>query len=101
MEDEQFIVNINKITADNRLRLPLIDESPPSGDAISAWAEFLRLCVKSGIKLSDSRWQRVAINKQKPVTVFELQGTSFEPRDSDFRIGLQLLMGMLDKDPKP
>jgi hypothetical protein len=101
MEDEQFIACINKIAAENRLRLPVIDESSPTGEAISAWADFLQLCVKRGIMLSDPRWERVTIGKHKPVTVFELHGTSAERRDSDFRVGLQLLMGMLDKDPKP
>ena len=59
MDDERFITTVNRITSENRLRLPVIDESPPSGDTISAWAEFLQLCVKRGIKLSDPRWSRV------------------------------------------
>jgi hypothetical protein len=98
MDDEQFIASINKVTAQGRLRLPVIDESPPSGEAISAWAEFLEQCVKRGIKMSDSRWERVTIGKHKPVTIFELHGSSGEPNDPDFRVGLQLLMGMLDKE---
>lgn len=101
MEDEQFIAHINKIAADNKFRLPVIDESPPSEKAISAWAEFLKICMKHGIKLSDPRWERVTIGKHRPVTVFELQGVSSEPPDTDFRVGLQLLMGMLEQDPKP
>jgi hypothetical protein len=98
MDDEQFISGINKIAAQNRLRLPVIDESPPSGEVISAWAGFLQICVKRGINISDPRWERVTIGRDKPVTVFELHGSSNEPNDPDFRVGLQLLMGMLDKD---
>jgi hypothetical protein len=100
MDDRQFLTSINKITAEHRLRLPLIDESPPSGDVISAWAGFLEVCVKQGIKLSDPRWGRLSIGKQTPVTVFELRGSSSEPPDADFRVGLQLLMGMLEKDAR-
>lgn len=101
MDDERFITTVNRITSENRLRLPVIDESPPSGDTISAWAEFLQLCVKRGIKLSDPRWSRVTIDKHKPTTVFELQGPAVERSDPDFRVGLQLLMGMLEKDANP
>ncbi len=98
MDDEQFISTINKITTQSRLRLPVIDESPPSGEAISVWAEFLEQCVKRGIKMSDPRWERVTIGRHKPVTMFELHGSAGEPNAPDFRVGLQLLMGMLDKD---
>ena len=101
MDDERFITTVNRITSENRLRLPVIDESPPSGDTISAWAEFLQLCVKRGIKLSDTRWARVTIDSHKPTTVFELQGSSGDRSDPDFRVGLQLLMGMLEKDANP
>jgi hypothetical protein len=101
MDDEHFITTLNRVTSENRLRLPVIDESPPSGDTISAWAEFLQLCVKRSIKLSDPRWGRVTIDKHKPTTVFELQGAAVEQSDPDFRVGLQLLMGMLEKDANP
>lgn len=98
MDDEHFITTLNKITSQNRLRLPVIDESPPSGEAVSVWAGFLQQCVKRGLKLSDPRWERVTIGQHKPVTVFELQGSSPGTPDTDFRVGLQLLMGMLEKD---
>jgi len=98
MEDEQFLTTINKVTADNHLRLPVIDSARPSGDAVAAWAGFLELCVKKGIRMSDSRWPLVTLARNNPVTVFELHGTTGEPRDPDFRVGLQLLMGMLEKD---
>jgi soluble cytochrome b562 len=48
--------------------------------------------------MSDSRWRRLAFEQQKPVTVFKLQAANREPSDSDFRVGLQLLIGMLDED---
>ena len=101
MDDEHFIRTLNRITSDNRLRLPVIDESPPSGDTIAAWAGFLQLCLKRGVKLSDPRWDRVTIQKHKPTTVFELEGGSVERSDADFRVGLQLLMGMLEKEDSP
>lgn len=100
MDDERFIATLNNITSQSRLRLPVIDESPPSGEAVSAWAAFLQQCVKRGLKLSDPRWGRVTIEQHKPVTVFELRGSSSEAPDTDFRVGLQLLMGMLEEDTK-
>jgi len=98
MNDDQFLKNINRITAENGLRLPMIGEAPSPSAEVSAWAEFLELCVKNGIKISDQRWRRLAFARQKPVTVFELQGPSSEPSDTEFRVGLQLLIGMLEKD---
>jgi hypothetical protein len=98
MNDAQFLKNINRITAEHRLRLPMIGEAKSPSAEVSAWAEFLELCVKNGIKISDPRWRRLAFAKQNPVTVFELQGPSSEPTDTDFRVGLQLLIGMLEKE---
>ncbi len=98
MNDDQFIKSINQITVEHRLKLPMIGDVHSPGAEVSAWAGFLELCVKNGIKISDPRWRRLAFAKQKPVTVFELQGASSEPTDTDFRVGLQLLIGMLEKD---
>lgn len=98
MNDDQFLKNINRITAEHGLRLPMIGDAQPPGAEVSAWAEFLEVCVKKGIKISDPRWRRLSFAKQEPVTVFELQGPSLEPSDTDFRVGLQLLIGMLEKD---
>ena len=98
MNDEQFLRSINKITAEHELRLPMIGDAESQGNEVSAWAKFLELCVKDGIKISDPRWRRLAFAKQKPVTVFELQAASAQRSDSDFRVGLQLLIGMLEED---
>ena len=98
MNDDQFLKNVNRITAEHGLALPMIGDTQSGGDEVSAWAEFLELCVKKGIKMSDPRWRRLAVARQKPVTVFELQGPSSGPTDTDFRVGLQLLIGMLEQD---
>jgi hypothetical protein len=101
MDDEQFIKTLNRIAAEKKFRLPEITESPPSGDTIEAWAGFLQLCVKRGIKLSDPCWERVTVSRIEPVTVFELPGAAGRGTDDDFKVGLQLLMGMLDTDGSP
>jgi hypothetical protein len=98
MNDTQFLRNINRIASEHHLKLPVINDSNPPGTAVSAWAEFLELCVKKGIKISDPRWRRVAFVTQEPVTVFELKGEDSEPGDHDFRVGLQLLIGMLEQE---
>ena len=98
MDDKQFITSVNRVAAVNKFRLPEIKESPPSSETISAWAGFLHMCVKRGIKLSDPRWENITVSRNKPFTVFELPGASTENTDDDFRVGLQLLMRMLDSD---
>jgi len=101
MDDEQFLKNLNRIAVENDFRLPVIDESPPSADTVAAWAGFLHICVKRGIELSDPRWERIIVSRQKPVTVFDLPGATKRAKDGDFKVGLQLLMGMLDTDGNP
>jgi hypothetical protein len=98
VNDYQFLKSINRITAEHGLALPMIGDAAAPSAEVSAWAGFLELCVKNGIKISDPRWRRLAVAQEKPVTVFELQGRSSEPTDTDFRVGLQLLIGMLEKD---
>jgi len=104
MTDNQFLAIINKIAAENRLRLPLPEQSAfspveISTEALAAWASFLENCVKRGVKLADERWSRVVIKNDKPATVFALDGTRGAAPDPDFRIGLHLLMRILEKDP--
>lgn len=98
MNDNQFLKNINRIVSDHHLCLPTIGDAPSKREDVSTWAKFLELCVKNGIKISDPRWRRLAFAQQKPVTVFELKASTSEPTDSDFRVGLQLLIGMLEED---
>jgi hypothetical protein len=104
MTDNQFLSIINKMAAENRLRLtglerPALPPEEVSADALAAWAALLEGCVKHGVKLADDRWSRVVIKQDKPVTVFALDGTRSTAPDSDFRIGLHLLMRILEKDP--
>lgn len=99
MDDKQFISRLNQILAENDLRLPLIDkDNAKDGNVVSHWAGFLEICLKRGIKLSDPRWSRVIIKKQKPVTVLSLDRTIPKPEKPDFRVGLQLLLGMLEQE---
>ena len=73
MDDKKFISRLNQILLENDLTLPLIDgNNAGDGAVVSSWANFLRICVKRGIALSDPRWERVSIKKQKPVTVLSL-----------------------------
>lgn len=98
MDDQQFIASINRASSESRLRLPGVGASAsPSSEAVSAWAGFLERCVKSGVELSDARWRRLTVERDKPVTSFLLQAGSDldEDDDSEFRVGLALLMGML------
>ena len=101
MDDKQFLTRLNQVSAEYNLQLPAITESPPSEEVVRVWAGFLHLCVKRGIMLSDPRWERITVLRDKPVTVFELPGATPRRKDDDFKVGLQLLMGMLDHDTHP
>lgn len=98
MSDEMFIAKLNQIVKDNRLVLPVLGAREPSVGDIATWARFFELCVKKGMSLGDSRWQRLNITSQDPHTFFSLEGGPAPPPDTDFRVGLQLLLGGLHPD---
>ncbi|UCG53665.1 MAG: hypothetical protein JSW58_08960 [Candidatus Latescibacterota bacterium] len=97
MEDALFLAKLNEIARENRLKLPILTkgELPPS-DFLDDWAKFLESCVRKGITLSDDRWLRVAVASKSPHAVFSLDEEGHESVDPDFRVGLQLLMGLLE-----
>ncbi len=98
MDDELFVSKINEFARKNHLKLPALKTGDlPSSDFLGVWAVFLEDCVKSGIALSDDRWPRVKLKSSTPETVFMLDGPSDESADPEFRVGLQLLVGLLDE----
>ncbi len=97
MNDAQFISTLNAVTREHRMRLPVLSpKAAPSSEAIEAWASCLELCMKRGIELSDPRWHRVTVKSNTQYTVFALEGDLEPDPDVDFRVGLQLLMGILE-----
>ena len=99
MDDKTFISRLNQILSENDFSLPLIsEENARDADVVSEWAKFLEICLKNGIKLSDERWTRVNVKKQAPVTVLEIDRPVSKPEEPDFRVGLQLLLGMLEEE---
>lgn len=99
MDDKKFISRLNQILSEQGLSLPLLNsENARNADVVSQWAAFLEICLKSGIKLSDERWSRVNIKKQTPVTVLEIDQPVSKPEEPDFKVGLQLLLGMLEQE---
>jgi hypothetical protein len=98
MTDKEFVKNLNTLSREFRLVLPVLqEEEAPPDEFLSDWAHFLEACVKRGIKLSDPRWQRLTVLSNDPCARFDVKDDKNRP-DSDFRIGLQLLVGMLDPD---
>jgi hypothetical protein len=95
MDDELFINKLNEIVEKHNLKLPVLDSSEPLTGEISAWVRFLELCVKKGISLGDPRWRRLTVTRRDPHTVFSLEGGLEAPPDTDFRVGLQLLLSGL------
>ena len=96
MDDGLFLERLNEIARHHKLRLPVPrDGEAPSAAFLSEWARFLEDCVKKGIVLSDERWQRLTVATRTPHTVFDLDRNAPAAVDPDFRVGLQLLMGLL------
>ena len=103
MTDAQFLTTLNTITQDHKLKLPLLTaDKTPTSDDVAVWASCLQLCVKKGISISDPRWKRVKVKRTaRNFTIFELEKPSDEEPDEDFKVGLQLLMGMMDQYEHP
>lgn len=98
MDDTNFIRRINEIARRNQLKLPSVKKGDlPPVEFLDDWALFLETCVRQGVALSDDRWKRVAVLSRTPHTVFVLEETVGEGGDPDFRVGLQLLMGLLEE----
>jgi hypothetical protein len=99
LDDHQFLERINREAARTGHPLPpLADQSPRN---LRVWGSFLERCLRGGVSLSDERWERVSVTSREPLTAFALSGDDGErgEDDDDFRLGLQLLMGMLG-DPQ-
>jgi hypothetical protein len=99
MNDQRFISTLNTVWHQHGLRMPVLrEDESPSSEFLAEWAAFLEDCVKKGIGLSDSRWQRVTIATDSPGGEFTLLASAEAQPDADFRVGLQLLMGLLGSD---
>jgi len=98
VNDERFISILNDVSGECGLCMPALSPGDsPSSEFLSDWARFLESCVKKGVELSDPRWQRVTIDTNTPHSHFTLDEAATDPSsDEDFRVGLQLLVGLLE-----
>ena len=96
MDDRVFVTTLNEILEKRQFVLPPLEAEAPSADTLRTWADFLEICVRRGIRLSDPRWSQLAISRSIPFTVFELHGERAAESQDDFPVGLQLLMGLLE-----
>lgn len=98
MDEAVFVYKLNEIARDHHLKLPVLKKrDAPSPKLLVEWASFLEACVKKGLSLSDPLWQRLRVESNSPHARFALEGSGEEPDDEDFRIGLQLLMGLMEQ----
>ena len=98
LDDDAFVTRINEISRKNRLRLPALKSGElPSAAFLAEWAKFLEECVRKGVALSDERWRRLTVKTKSPHTVFALEESTAVRVDPDFRVGLALLIGLLDE----
>ncbi len=97
MDDARFISVLNAASQEHGLVMPRLREAePPPGAFLSEWLGFLEACVRSGVALSDERWRKISVESSSPWTRFRLEADGQAAPDPDFRVGLQLLMGMLE-----
>jgi hypothetical protein len=96
MRDEQFIAKLNRVLADLGGDLPSLDGSGrPDSKTVAFWADFLQACVRSGVELSDPRWAHLSVVRRGSATELALDPVDKPELDDEFKVGLQLLMGML------
>jgi len=96
VDDETFINRLNQIAKLGGLKLPNLGEGgAPTPQGLSRWSSFLSECLRAGVSLADPRWKRVSIDNSGPYTTFILENR--KTADTDFRVGLQLLLGLLDR----
>jgi hypothetical protein len=99
MNDQKFLSILNAVSRDRGFHLRVLERGEaPSSRFLEDWAGFLETCVRKGVALSDPRWQRVSVESNTPHSQFALEAGGDPGDDSDFRVGLQLLLGMLDPD---
>ncbi len=96
MDNDQFITRINRILGESGTTLPFpAPAETPDSEAVARWAEFLKACLKSGIQLSDPRWQQLTIVRHGSDVELTLESAGSGEPDDEFKVGLQLLMGLL------
>jgi len=98
MDDVHFLRKLNEHAVRERLNKKLI-ERPDDDSYVDRWVSFMASCLRDGLALSDERWSRLVVRDSGPAIRFELAaGSPEEGRDADFRLGLQLLVGLLGTD---
>ncbi len=100
MNDQKFLSVLNAVSREHGFHLPVLKSGEsPSSRFLEEWAGFLETCVRKGVVLSDPRWQHVTVESNSPHSRFALEAGGGDPADdSDFRVGLQLLLGMLNRE---
>ncbi len=96
MNNREFLDTLNRISRKRRLSLGRLGSgSEASVEEMDRWATFLGWCMNEGISLGDARWRRVRVMPCDGHSEFQYEGAEPAGHDSDFRVGLQLLIGVL------
>jgi hypothetical protein len=93
MDNQRFLSILNQALSATGLDLsgPAAPDDPR---ALQAWAAFLHACVARGATITDPRWQRLIVSNG----TLRLADTDPEEEESDdFRVGLSMLMSLLEK----
>lgn len=96
MDDRCFLETLNRLSRERNLMLGRLGSgSEISVEEMDRWATFLGWCMNEGISLADARWQQVRVAPAGGHSEFHLQVSEPVGHDSNFRVGLQLLIGVL------
>ncbi len=101
MDDARFLSILNSALAESGVDLSA-PASPSDPAAVAAWAAFLRRCVSQGISIADPRWAGLEVRGAGKRRALALSpGSEPGPQqaggETDFRVGLALLMAMLGR----
>jgi hypothetical protein len=100
MDNARFIAILNAALRDTGLDVTA-PASPSDPGAVAAWAAFLRRCVGSGVSLADPRWRDLELRARHGTPELHLASVADPAADdeTDFTLGLSLLMSLLNRDP--
>jgi len=104
MNDRRFLTILNEVAGEMQTGLLEANPGRREAEAIQAWAEFLGSCVSRGVSVGDPRWRLLEVRRVAGRPRFALPEADRPAppgAESDFGVGLALLMSMLTRgDPE-
>ena len=101
MDNARFLSILNRALRDSGIDLSAA-VSPSDAGLVAAWADLLRRCTAAGVSIADPRWRDLEVRLVGGTPKLVLAGkggADASDEESDFTLGLSLLMSMLGRSP--